>query len=65
MQSHGPKRVYTPKSLEFWFDKLESDWSDVFSETQLEAGRALYREGEVRELELTDSDVIIHRRIES
>ena len=64
MQSHGPKRVYTPKSLEFWFDKLESDWSDVFSETQLEAGRALYREGEVRELELTDSDAIIHRRIE-
>ena len=64
MQSHGPKRVYTPKSLEFWFDKLESDWSDVFSETQLEAGRALYREGEVRELELTDSDAIIHRSIE-
>lgn len=64
MQSHGPKRVYTPKSLEFWFDKLETDWSDVFSESQLETGRALYREGEVRELELTDTDAIIHRRID-
>lgn len=64
MQSHGPKRVYTPKSLEFWFDKLETDWSDAFSETQLEEGRTLYREGEVRELELTAGDAIIHRRID-
>ncbi len=64
MQAHGPKRVYTPQSLEFWFGKLENDWSVVFSESQLESGRKLYREGEVRELELTDKDAIIHRRIE-
>lgn len=64
MQSHGPKRVYTPQSLEFWFGKLESDWADAFSESQLEVGRQLYRDGEVRELELTDKDAIIHRRIE-
>ncbi|MCF7689213.1 MAG: DEAD/DEAH box helicase [Cephaloticoccus sp.] len=64
MQAHGPKRVYTPQSLEFWFSKLENDWSVVFSESQLDAGRRLYREGEVRELELTDKDAIIHRRIE-
>ncbi|MFI5356247.1 MAG: hypothetical protein ACHQ4G_02815 [Opitutales bacterium] len=64
MQSHGPKRVYTPQSLEFWFGKLETDWSVTFSSSQLEIGRALYRDGEVRELELTDKDAIIHRRIE-
>jgi len=64
MQSHGPKRVYTPQSLEFWFSKLENDWSASFSDSQLEHGRQLYREGEVRELELTDRDAIIHRRIE-
>ncbi len=64
MQSHGPKRVYTPQSLEFWFDKLENDWSVSFSDTQLEHGRQLYRDGEVRELELTDRDAIIHRRVE-
>ena len=64
MQAHGPKRVYTPQSLEFWFGKLENDWSIAFSESQLESGRKLYREGEVRELELTDKDAIIHRRIE-
>ena len=63
MQSHGPKRVYTPQSLEFWFGKLENDWSIAFSDSQLESGRKLYRDGEVRELELTDKDAIIHRRI--
>src|SRR3954463_15016825 len=64
MQSHGPKRVYTPHSLEFWFGKLENDWSDAFTSDQLERGRQIYRDGEVRELELTDRDAIVHRRVE-
>jgi SNF2 family DNA or RNA helicase len=64
MQSHGPKRVYTPQSLEFWFGKLEGDWSEYFSASQLDEGRRIYREGEVRELELTAKDAIIHRRVE-
>ncbi|MCX6951018.1 MAG: hypothetical protein NTV51_02350, partial [Verrucomicrobia bacterium] len=64
MQSHGPKRVYTPHSLEFWFGKLENDWSGAFTASQLEAGRQIYRDSEVRELELTDRDAIVHRRIE-
>jgi superfamily II DNA or RNA helicase len=64
MQAHGPKRVYTPQSLEFWFGKLENDWAESFSDTQLDEGRRIYRDGEVRELELTQSDAIIHRRVE-
>jgi superfamily II DNA or RNA helicase len=64
MQSHGPKRVYTPHSLEFWFGKLENDWCDAFTSDQLERGRQIYRDGEVRELELTDRDAIVHRRVE-
>ncbi|MDB6167684.1 MAG: Non-specific serine/threonine protein kinase [Verrucomicrobia bacterium] len=64
MQSHGPKRVYTPHSLESWFGRLENDWAGAFSETQLEEGRRIYRDGEVRELELTAKDAIIHRRVE-
>jgi hypothetical protein len=64
MQSHGPKRVYTPHSLEFWFGKLENDWAGAFSEAQLEQGRQIYRDGQVRELELTDKDAIVHRRVE-
>lgn len=64
MQTHGPKRVYTPHSLECWFDLLADDWSETFTATQLDEGRRIYRNGEVRELELTDRDAIIHRRIE-
>src|SRR5581483_5772898 len=57
-------RVYTPHSLEFWFGKLESDWSESFTVSQLEQGRQIYRDGEVRELELTDRDAIVHRRVD-
>jgi superfamily II DNA or RNA helicase len=64
MQSHGPKRVYTPHSLESWFGKLEHDWAGAFTATQLEHGRAIYRDGQVRELELTDRDAIVHRRVD-
>jgi superfamily II DNA or RNA helicase len=64
MQTHGPKRVYTPHSLEYWFDMLADDWSETFSPSQLDEGRRIYRNGEVRELELTARDAIIHRRIE-
>ena len=64
MQSHGPKRVYTPHSLEFWFGKLENDWAGSFTDSQLEQGRQIYRDGQVRELELTDHDAIVHRRVE-
>ncbi|MFZ9747655.1 MAG: ATP-dependent helicase, partial [Opitutaceae bacterium] len=64
MQSHGPKRVYTPGSLEFWFGKLEGDWAPAFTAEQLERGRQIYVEGQVRELELTDHDAIVHRRVE-
>ena len=38
MQSHGPKRVYTPKSLEFWFSRLEADWEGQFDGEAVEKG---------------------------
>ena len=64
MQSHGPKRVYTPQSLEFWFDKLAEDWEASFTPTQLEEGRRIYRDSEVRELEITHQDAIVHRKLD-
>jgi len=64
MQTHGPKRVYTPRSVEFWFEKLSDEWEPSFSPRQLDEGARIYREGEVRELELTDKDAIVHRRVD-
>jgi superfamily II DNA or RNA helicase len=43
---------------------LADDWAGAFSPNQLEEGRRIYRDGEVRELELTTKDAIIHRRVE-
>jgi superfamily II DNA or RNA helicase len=63
MQKHVAKRIYSSQSLEFWFEKLGADWSATFTATQLKHGRRIYRDSEVRELELTTSDAIIHRRV--
>lgn len=64
MQLHGPKRVYTQDSLEFWFGKLELEWDGYFAAEHLEAGRELYRNGGIREVGLTASDAIIHCRVD-
>ena len=64
MQTHGPKRIYTPQSLEFWFSRLEADWEGHFDVTHVERGHAMYRDGEIREVELGAKDAIIHRKVE-
>ncbi|MSU45911.1 MAG: DEAD/DEAH box helicase [Lacunisphaera sp.] len=64
MQTHGPKRIYTPQSLEFWFGRLEADWEGKFDATQVERGHDMYRDGEIREVELGAKDAIIHRKVE-
>ncbi len=64
MQTHGPKRIYTPQSLEFWFGRLEADWEGQFDASHVERGHDMYRDGEIREVELGARDAIIHRKIE-
>src|SRR5436190_18887434 len=64
MQSHGPKRIYTPQSLEFWFSRLEADWEGQFDTKHVERGHAMYRDNEIREVELGAKDAIIHRKVE-
>jgi superfamily II DNA or RNA helicase len=64
MQTHGPKRIYTPQSLEFWFGRLEVDWEGQFDPTHVERGHEMYRDCEIREVELGTNDAIIHRKVE-
>lgn len=64
MQSHGPKRIYTPQSLEFWFERLEADWEGHFDAEHVDRGHRMYCDGEIREIELGAQDAIIHRKIE-
>jgi superfamily II DNA or RNA helicase len=64
MNSHGPKRVYTPQSLEFWFERLEIEWEKFFAADHVERGHQMYRDSEIREIELGARDAIIHRKID-
>lgn len=64
MQTHGPKRIYTPQSLEFWFGRMEVEWEEQFDAAQVERGHEMYRAGEVREVALGANDAIIHRKVD-
>ncbi len=64
MQSHGPKRIYTPQSLEFWFSRMDVEWEGQFDAHHVERGHAMYRDSEIREVELGARDAIIHRRVD-
>ncbi len=64
MQTHGPKRIYTPQSLEFWFARMEVEWEEQFDPAHVERGHNMYRDGEIREVELGAKDAIIHRKVE-
>ncbi len=64
MQSHGPKRIYTPQSLDFWFSRMEIEWETQFDSGHVERGHAMYRDSEIREVELGAQDAIIHRRVD-
>ncbi|HLP01571.1 MAG TPA: SNF2-related protein [Opitutaceae bacterium] len=64
MHTHGPKRIYSPQSLEWWFERLSAEWEGFFPEAVLELGREVYRASEIREIELGAADAIIHRRVE-
>ena len=64
MQTHGPKRIYTPQSLEFWFARMEVEWEEQFDAAHVDRGHNMYRDGEIREVELGAKDAIIHRKVE-
>jgi SNF2 family DNA or RNA helicase len=64
MQSHGPKRIYTPQSLDFWFGRMEIEWEQQFAAEHVERGHNMYRDNEIREVELGARDAIIHRRVD-
>ncbi len=63
MLYRSPKRIYTNSALEFWFERLSSNWEKYFSPEELSNGRSIYRSGEIREVELNNGDAIIHYKL--
>ena len=55
-----PTRSYSPVSLEKWFDYIQIDWEEMFSEEVLSEARKLYLSGEVKGIELSDDAATIH-----
>jgi len=56
------KRIYTTAALEGWFGRLTGDWEAAFSDEALERGRRLYRNSQVRQIEMSEADAIVHAR---
>ncbi len=64
MPARPPKRIYRAGALEAWFQRLTVPWESDFTPEVLDRGRAWYRQGCVREMELTEADAIIHGRMD-
>ncbi len=60
MNTRAIKRLYSGAALEAWLTRLDSDWEEHFRSEHLEDGRRMYREGLVREIELSEADAIVH-----
>lgn len=58
------KRVYNESTLESWRGKIAFAWETFFTKPELNLGREIFRNGEIRELELNESDIIVHARFD-
>lgn len=58
------KKIYTPESIESWSEKLETPWQKIFSTEELNLGREIFRNGEIREIVVNEADSIIHARFD-
>lgn len=64
MRIRPAKRKYRESELPLWFERVGCDWEKCFSAKELEYGRALYKSGCVREVELNTSEAFITARLE-
>ena len=53
------QRVYSDRALEAWVCRVLEPWEEAFSPEVLHAGRALYRSGEIRSMELSEDLAIV------
>ena len=60
MSHRSPQRTYNSRTIELWFDRLNRNWEEGFSDEELRWGRQYYRTGEVRSTELLESSAIVH-----
>jgi superfamily II DNA or RNA helicase len=64
MYARYAKRLFTKQAIEKWFDRLTQDWERAFTKEEIHAGRLMYRRGEIREVELSDDDAVVHCKLD-
>jgi superfamily II DNA or RNA helicase len=62
LPTREPKRTYSPQAIESWFDRLTEPWENSFTRDELVKGREIYRESQVRELQLDPATIVVHRK---
>lgn len=58
------KRIYNESTLKSWKGRMSIAWDTFFTKKELNLGREIYRNGEIRELELQNRDIIVHARFD-
>lgn len=60
MTARAPSRTFSEAALDQWLERLGCDWEIRFSDAALQAGQQLYRRGQIRSIELSPDDAIVH-----
>ena len=64
MPERSAKRKYRESELPLWFRRVSKDWEKHFRQEELDYGRALYKAGCIREVELNKTEAFITARLE-
>ena len=63
MSERTAKRKYKESELPLWYRRILKDWENRFRAEEIEYGRALYKSGCIREVELNASEAFITARL--
>ncbi|GHB94793.1 hypothetical protein GCM10007047_07910 [Cerasicoccus arenae] len=63
MNHRTSQRVYSDIALDNWLMRLQDNWEKQFTTKAIDAGRRLYRDGTIRQVELGADDAIVHIRM--
>ena len=63
MSERTAKKKYKESELPLWYRRILKDWENRFRAEEIEYGRALYKSGCIREVELNASEAFITARL--
>ncbi len=64
MAERTAKRTYRDSELALWLRRVSKDWENRFRKEEVEYGRALYKSGCIREIELNSNEAFITARLQ-